>query len=108
MIAASKTAAHRLHVAIVYGPDTEPFVTLGRSRDQVVRRLARYVRRSAPDLLWPEDAARVTELLRTGDREGAIDAYFRAVGGEDRKVRWEVQRLVLRQVRCPRDRAVLR
>jgi hypothetical protein len=101
MIARSEACAGRVHVGVVYGPDSEPFITTGGTRDQLMRRLGRYVRRNAPTLLWPEDAERVATLLDAGDVDGAVAAYFEATRGEGQPVRWEQQQLAVRRVRCP-------
>lgn len=102
MIAERESARTRLHVALVHGPDTEPYVAIGETRGEVLRRLARYMARNAPNLLWPEDAARLEKCLGDGDLEGAVETYFAALDDPGRTVRWERQRLVLRSVRSPR------
>lgn len=88
-----------LHVAIIHRTESESIVTCARTRDELVQRLARYVRRNATYLLWPDDAECVDELLAAGDLAGAVDSYFDALGDESRRVRWERQRLIIRRVR---------
>jgi hypothetical protein len=101
MIARSEAYTGRVHVGVVYGPDTEPFIATGGTRAQLMRRLGRYVRRNAPTLLWPEDAEQVATLLDAGDVDGAVAAYFEATRGEGQPVRWEQQHLAVGRVRFP-------
>lgn len=101
MIARVGRASNRVHVAVVHGPEMEPYVVMGASRDQVVRRLARFVGRRAPQLLWPGEAKKVADLLGSRELEEAVDAYFDALGDPERGVRWERQRVVYRSMPWP-------
>jgi hypothetical protein len=101
MITSGIPVSTRVHVAVVHGPDMEPFVAMGASRRQVVRRLSRYVARHAPHLLWPTDAHRVADLLAARDLEGAVNMYFHALGDPRQPVRWGRQRVVYRSLRWP-------
>jgi hypothetical protein len=101
MIASARPASGLLHIAVVHGTDTEPYVAVGESRLQVTQCLASHVARHAPTLLWPDDAERVARFLTSRDLEGAVNAYFEALGDHDRRVRWERQWVVYRSFRWP-------
>jgi hypothetical protein len=98
MSARAPASSRRLHIAVVSGPHMEPHLVVGLSRRRVVWRLARFVARNAPFLLRPADAQRVAGLLADRDLEGAVRAYFAALGDGAADVRWERQRLVLHSV----------
>jgi len=78
------------HVAVVTADDGVLHVALGPTTAAVAEQLAGYVAGRADHGLWPAEAERVAALLRAGDREGAVRAYFDAVGG-----RWDGERLHL-------------
>lgn len=105
MITVTAPVATRVHVAVVHGSDMEPHVVLAESRHVLIRRLARYVARRAPCMLWPDDARQVADLLATRDLEGAVTTYFHALGDPGRRVRWERQRVAYRSLSWPENRA---
>lgn len=107
MSAVTGQATTTLHVALVHGPDMEPYVVVAASRSEVVRRLARYIAPRAQVLLWPDDARRVARRLAARDLEGAVAFYFEALGDPGRKVRWERQWVVHRAVRVPGNAEVI-
>jgi hypothetical protein len=82
-----------LHVAVVHSADAVRFVAVARSPETLAARLAEYVRREADDALWPADARRVHRPLSAGRPEGAVAAYFAAVGA-----RWDEERLAVARV----------
>jgi hypothetical protein len=77
-----------LHVAVVTADDGVLLVAAGTTTAAVAEQLAGYVASRADHGLWPADAERVAACLRAGDSEGAIRAYFTAVGG-----RWDGEQL---------------
>jgi hypothetical protein len=79
-----------LHVAVVWSIDGPRLLTLARSRDQLLERVAGYVAARAPERLHPGDAARVGEHLERGDHESAASHYFDTVGE-----RWDEEHLHL-------------
>ena len=81
--------AGALHVAIVHSSDGVRFATAGASRAELVQRLAEYVRRRAPHVLWTDDARHVRALLARGELEAAVEVYFGRVGD-----RWDAEWLV--------------
>ncbi len=61
-----------------------------RNEEELVARIAGYVREWAPYHLWPEEAARVMRWLDRADPRKAILHYFSTVGA-----RWGAERLHL-------------
>lgn len=81
------------YVAAVAALDGIRFTAAAPTRDELVRRLAEYVRENARVQLWPADALRVRALLHLGEIEAAVAHYFARVGG-----RWDEEWLVAAQV----------
>jgi hypothetical protein len=81
--------AGALHVGIVHSADGVRFATAAGSRAELVQRLAEYVGRRAPDVLWTGDARHVGALLVRGELEAAVEVYFGRVGD-----RWDPEWLV--------------
>lgn len=73
-----------LHAAAVFTQEGVQLVTAGRTREALMRSLARYVERQATTMLWPEDALRLRGLLAGGQAAEAVALYFATVGE-----RWE-------------------
>ena len=84
---------HGPYVAAVAAPDGIRFAAGAATRDELVDRLAEYVRDNARVQLWPADALRVRALLHLGDLEAAVAHYFARVGE-----RWDEEWLVAAQV----------
>ena len=84
---------HGPYIAAVAAPDGIRFTTTAETRDELVSRLADYVRENARVQLWPGDALRVRAFLHLGDLEAAVAHYFARVGE-----RWDEEWLVAAQV----------
>jgi len=77
-----------LQVAVIHAADGVRFVAAGTSPSALKRQLAEYVQQRAAQQLFPTDAARVTQALRSGNVDLAIDIYF---AGEHQ--RWDEEQL---------------
>jgi hypothetical protein len=75
-------------VAVVCAPDGVRLVEVGPTRDAVLARLVSYVRRYAPNQLWPADARRVHRLLARGLLDAAVRHYFDAPARWDEEWLW--------------------
>jgi hypothetical protein len=76
-------------MAVVHTRDRVRFTAFASRRDELIERIARYVRESAADVLWADDAASVRDFLAAGDLDAAITHYFATVGR-----RWDEEWLV--------------
>ncbi len=84
---------HGPYIAAVAAPDGIRFTAAATTRDDLVSRLADYVRDNARVQLWPADTLRVRALLHVGELEAAVELYFDRVGE-----RWDEEWLVAAQV----------
>ncbi len=80
-------------IAAVHAPDGVRLTVAAPTRDELVSRLAEYVRDNARLQLWPADALRVRALLHLGELDAAVAHYFARVGE-----RWDEEWLVTAQV----------
>ena len=76
-------------VAVVHTVDSIRFIATSTCRQELVQQMARYTSDNAPDRLWPDDSARVADLVARGAPEAAIAHYFDTVGR-----RWDSEWLV--------------
>lgn len=76
--------------AIVHSNGGVSFVATACSADVLNKRLARYVLARCDDVLWPEAARRVRDLLAAGQLPEAIALYLERTGA-----RWDRERLEL-------------
>ena len=76
-------------MAVVHTRDRVRFMAFASRRDELIERIACYVRESAADVLWAHDAASVRDFLDAGDLDAAITHYFATVGR-----RWDEEWLV--------------
>ena len=81
--------APEVMMAVVHTRDRVRFTAFASRRDELIERIARYVRESAADVLWADDAESVRDFLAAGDLHGAITHYFATVGR-----RWDEEWLV--------------
>ena len=81
--------APEVMMAVVHTRDRVRFTAFASRRDELIERIAGYVRESAADVLWADDAASVQGFLAAGDLDAAITHYFATVGR-----RWDEEWLV--------------
>ena len=74
----------RVFVAVVHAADGVRWITAAGSRDELMCRLAVYVRDRAADVLSAEEAQCVRALVAEENCAGAVDRYFSGVGA-----RWD-------------------
>ena len=85
----AQAAPEEVMMAVVHTRDRVRFTAFASRRDELIERIARYVRESAADVLWAHDAASVRDFLAAGDLDAAITHYFATVGR-----RWDEEWLV--------------
>ncbi len=73
-------------VSVVWAIDGPRFVAVATTEEDGLTQIARYVAEQAQWQLWPPAVRRVTALLESGNRAGAVKEYFRHVGE-----RWEAE-----------------
>lgn len=85
---AGSTGSRRIHIAVVSTTDGIVFAAAAPTPEALQTRLVAYIEGKASTVLWPDDAARVAELLARDRPDPAIDLYFARVGE-----RWDAEHL---------------
>jgi hypothetical protein len=87
---AEPAATSTVVVGVIHTTDAVRHIIAAKSRDEVSRQVASYVRSVARERLWPGDAEGVEQAIARGDVEVGVATYFECVGK-----RWDQEWLVV-------------
>ena len=86
------------YTAIIHGADGIRFLAASQCPDELTAEVVEYIRGRCDDVLWPDNARQVRDLIDDGWPHAAIAVYFANVGE-----RWDAERLELGGLSFARD-----